>query len=100
MGEISVDRDCRVRLYATSADRTADASRALGTPCPTTTSMLAEWSFQSGTVGANTQSLRRLSVGFYNADGSPTTDIYYEIVNLSQATSTVAVTIHFLPMET
>jgi hypothetical protein len=100
MGEISVDRDCRVRLYATSADRTADASRPLGTPCPTTTSMLAEWSFQSGTVGANTQSLRRLSVGFYNADGSPASSIYYEIVNLSQATSTVAVTIHFLPLET
>jgi hypothetical protein len=100
MGEISVDRDCRVRLYATSADRTADASRPLGTPCPTTVSMLAEWSFQSGTVGANTQSLRRLSVGFYNADGSPVSSIYYEIVNLSQATSTVAVTIHFLPLET
>jgi hypothetical protein len=100
MGEISVDRDCRIRLYATSSDRTADSARALGTPCPTTTSMLAEWSFQSGVVGSSAQSLRRLSVGFYNADGSPTTSIYYEIVNLSQATSTVAVTIHYLPMET
>lgn len=92
---VTVDRDCWIRLYATSADRTADSGRALGTPAPTTTNILAEWSF----TGGGSQTLRRLAVGYYNGDGTPATSIYYAIVNESGSTSTVQVQITHLPLE-
>ena len=100
IGPIEVDRDCWIRLYATAADRTADASRAIGTPAAATTNLLAEWSFASGVVGGNDQTLRRLGVDYFNDDGTVTSDIYYAIANRCGATSTVQVKFTHLALET
>lgn len=100
IGPIEVDRDCWIRLYATAADRTADASRVIGTPAASTTDLLAEWSFASGVVGGNDQTLRRLGVDYFNADGTVTSSIYYAITNRCGATSTVQVKFTHLALET
>ena len=92
---VTVDRDCWVRLYATAADQSADASRVLGASAPATTNILFEESFGSG----GSQTLRRLAVPYYNGDGTPATSIYYNIVNKSGSTSTVQVQITHLPLE-
>jgi hypothetical protein len=92
--QLTADRACWIRLYQTSADRTADNARLIGTEVPVTTDILAEWAF----AGSGTR--RRIPVTVTNGDGSPTTDIYYAIQNRSGATHTVAVDITHLPLET
>lgn len=82
---ITVDRACRVRLYQTSADRTADASRVLGNDPSETTNLLAEWSFTTN------GSLRRIPVTVRNGDSPRTSSIYYAITNLSGSSHTVQV---------
>lgn len=91
--QVTVDRACWVRLYQTSADRTADASRLFGEPAPPSTDILEEFAF----AGAGTR--RRIVVGYCNGDGSPTTAIYYAITNKSGAAHTVQVDFLHLKLE-
>lgn len=91
---ITADRACRVRLYATAAARTADASRPLGTPATPGLGVLCEFAFTgAGTIYAGPE------LGYYNGDGSPTTDIYYAITNMSGGTATVQIDFIHLPLE-
>jgi hypothetical protein len=85
--KVTVDRDCRVRLYQTSADRTADAARAIGTDPDSAAGVICDLVFDGFTEIVTSP---RISG---NNQDSPVTDtIYYSITNLSGATSTVAVT--------
>ncbi len=93
--QLIADRACRVELYATSADRTADASRPVGTPATPGKGVLGEWVFTGALTIDNGP-----TVAYYNGDGSPTSSIYYAITNLSGSTSTVAVQFVHLGLET
>jgi hypothetical protein len=93
---ISADRDCRVQLYETAALRDADAGRAAGVTPTGQHGVIADVSLGSdltdsfivsGGVGAN-------------MEGTVSTAIAYRITNQSGGTSTVAVTITALPLET
>lgn len=90
---LEVDRAAWVRLYATSADRTADNARVLGTPADATTNILGEWSF----TGAGTT--RRLGIIVYNADTPKSGLVYYAIVNKSGSTHTVNAKFTRFPIE-
>ena len=92
--QLVADRACRVELYATSADRTADASRAIGTPATPGLGVLFEYVF----TGAATADLGP-AVVYYNGDGSPSSSIYYAITNMSGATHTVQVQFIHLGLE-
>ena len=92
--QLIVDRACRVVLYATSADRTADAARLIGTPATPGTGVLCEFApTASGTTDCGP------AIVYYNGDGSPTSSIYYAITNLSGATHTVQVQFVHLRLE-
>jgi hypothetical protein len=93
--QIITDRACRVVLYATSADRTADATRLVGTPATPGTGV----EFEYVATGAVTVDLGP-AVVYYNGDGSPATSIYYAITNTSGSTSTVQVQFVHLGLET
>ena len=94
--KLTADRACRVRLYATSALRTADASRALGIAV---------------SAGSNEPLLEAAPIpGFlaldlfdvptvYNGDATPVSNIYYAIQNLSASTHTVQVDFKILALE-
>jgi hypothetical protein len=90
--QITTDRACRVRLYTTSAKRTADAARVVGTD-PTGDHGLV---FEFVATGAVTDYDLTPTV-----DGScPTgTDVYYAIENNHGSASTVAVTLSYLRTE-
>ena len=93
--QVIADRACRVELYGTSADRTADSARLVGTPATPGTGVLAEWVF----TGALTIDCGPI-VAYANQDGSPSTSIYYAITNMSGATHTVQVQFIHLGLET
>ena len=93
---IAADVDCRVILYSSAADRTADAGRSLGTPAPPGKGVLAEFGFNF--------SVRSIDMGplipVCNADGVPISSIYYAITNNTIGAVAVNVDILFLPLET
>jgi|GEM_PF-6281475 len=93
LSRMAADRACRVRLYMTSATRTADASRPIGTD-PTGGGLICEVVFTtSETV------LGRESAVASNGDPVRSNDIYYSIQNLSGSTSTVTVQIPHVILE-
>jgi hypothetical protein len=88
---IETDRACRVRLYTTSAKRTADAARSVGTD-PTGDHGLM---FEFVATGAVDYDLSPLVDGY-----CPTgTDVYYAIENRSGSTSTVEVILGWIRTE-
>jgi len=91
---ITADRACRVVLYQTSTDRTADASRAVGVPPTPGLGVLFEAVFPTS------ETIRLGPVALLtNGDGTPATSIYYAITNLSGATSTVQIDFLHLALE-
>lgn len=91
---IQADRACRVVFYSTSAARTADASRALGTPASPGLGILAEFAF----TAAGTTACGPLPL-LANDDGPATTSVYYALTNLSGETHTVSLTLVHLKLE-
>jgi hypothetical protein len=88
---VETDRACRVRLYTTSAKRTADAARGIGVD-PTGDHGLM---FEFVATGAVTYDLSPLVDGY-----CPTgTSVYYAIQNRSGGTSTVEVTLGWIRTE-
>lgn len=92
--KLTTDRAARVVLYATAADRTADASRPIGTPATPGLGILAEFV----TTGAVTVDCAPVPT-LYNGDGSPSTSLYYAITNTSGSTHTVQVDFTHLKLE-
>jgi hypothetical protein len=89
---ITTDRACRVRLYTTSAKRTADASRAIGADPTGDHGLVFEF---VATAAVTDYDLTPLVDGY-----CPTgTDVYYAIENRSSGTSTVVVTFDWIRTE-
>lgn len=95
--QITVDRACRVRLYQTSAARTADASRAPGTLPTGEHGVILDVRLDTGT--GLVWDVFQPPTGA-NMDSPVTSTIYYAIKNESGSTSTVQVTVTRLLMET
>ena len=91
---ITTDRAARVRLYVTSATRTADASRAEGVDPTSDAGLIAEVI----TTGAQTVIISPGAFGF-NLEGTPTTTIPCRVTNKSGGTSTVQVDLNILQLE-
>lgn len=93
--KIATDRPARVRLYATIAQRDADASRAIGTAPSGNHGLLME--VITGT-GALTMILTP-QVDGTNFEASPSSNIPCCITNLDSATSAVTVTLTYIRTE-
>jgi hypothetical protein len=92
--KIEVDAACWIRFYDSAAARTVDAGRSLGTPATPGIGTLAEYSFAgAGSLGGGPVPFLK------NADGTPTTDIYYSITNRSGSTTAIQIDITYLPQE-
>lgn len=88
ISRLTADRACRVRLYSTSAFRAADLSRNIGVEPTGEHGVMLE----CVVIGSNLTLDLAPSPIVFNADGTPTADIYYSILNMSGSTSTVQVT--------
>lgn len=85
---VTTDVPARVRLYATSAARTADAARALGVYPSPGEAVLADFA----TVSALVIKPGPVPI-LYNGDDTPTSTIYAAITNLDTGPNTVTVTL-------
>lgn len=96
---LEADRACRFRLYMTSADRTADAARAIGTDPTGDHGLLLE------VVTTGAQVVRLTPQVDMSADpaGDLTrpfaTSYYVSVTNLSGATHVVNLTLTYIPTE-
>lgn len=93
--EVTADRACWVRLYGTSAERTADASRDVADDPTNDAPVLAEFVFDASGLTIPCAPL----AGFTNRDGTPASTIYYAITNQSGSASTVQVAFARLALE-
>jgi len=91
---IETDRAAWVRLYTTTAARTADTSRTQGVDPDPNAGVIAEVI----TSGASTVAFTPAVLGFNN-ESTPTTVIPALVKNLSGSTSTVQVTLKLLQLE-
>lgn len=86
----------RVRIYSTSAARTADLSRPIGFPPTPYSGFLAELITAAGTLSFNYTPTGRM---LFNLDGSVAATVYMTITNLDSVTRTIGVTLVTLPLE-
>lgn len=91
---ITADKPCRVRIYNTDANRTADASRAIATPPTANSGLIAEAVF----VSAGTINFTPAVCG-YNNESTPTTTAPIAITNTGSGTESIAVTLTVLQLE-
>jgi hypothetical protein len=92
--KIQTDRAAWVRVYTSSAARTADASRSIDVDPLPGSGVIAEVI----TTGASTQVLTPAVIGF-NDDATPVNTIYLSVTNISGTTGTVTVTLTALKLE-
>lgn len=92
--KIEVDRAAWVRVYTTSAARSADTSRSIDVDPAPGSGVLAEII----TTSAQTQVLTPAVIGF-NDDSTPADTIYLAVTNRSGVSSTVQVTLTALKLE-
>jgi len=92
--KITTSAACWVRLYTTTATRTADASRLQTVDPSPNSGVIAEVI----TTGAETIVVSPAAIGFNN-ETSPTTSIPIAVTNLSGATRTITVTLTLMQME-
>jgi hypothetical protein len=92
--KLNVDRACRVRLYTTSAQRSADASRAIGTDVNIATDhgLLFEY-----VATAAIDTYLSPATDIFQGDGEST--VYYRITNSSGSSHTVAAEFDYLRTE-
>jgi hypothetical protein len=91
---IETDRAAWVILYASTAARTADAGRGIGTDPSPGSGVLAE----VFTTGAETIKLTPV-VGYFNDETVLASELYAKVVNKSGVTSTVQVGLTVVPAE-
>ena len=84
-----------IRLYTDSASRTADASRSVGEDPAPGSGVIAE---VVTTASSLTQKISPFVPGG-NMDGTPSTNIYVAIQNLSTSTQTITATLTILKLE-
>jgi hypothetical protein len=93
---VVADKECRVRLYSTSALRSADSSRTLGTAI---TEGDSEPALESVPVVGSLSVPQEPVPTVTNLDTTPSSTIYYAIQNRSGATDTVSVDFTVLILE-
>lgn len=84
---VAADIACWVRLYGTSAERTADATRAITEDPEDGVAVLADLIFDASHLTIPCAPL----IGYSNRDGTPIANIYYSIINKSGVSDTVTV---------
>ena len=92
--KLETDRAAWVTLYDSTASRTADSGRGEGTDPGNGTGVLAEVI----TTGAQAVKLTP-TLGYFNDEATPVSELYAKVVNKSGATSTVQVDITLVPAE-
>lgn len=91
---LEADRACWVTFYATSAARSADASRPITTDPTPGAGILGDFYFTAAaTIVCGPPPV------LTNMDGTPANTIYYRVKNLSGATSTVQVDLTVILLE-
>lgn len=91
--KVATNRAARIRIYATTAQRTADASRAIGSDPTGDHGLLFEL-----VTSASILSYTLSPAVDFTADGSDST-YYMSIANLSDATGVVTVTFYYVRTE-
>lgn len=86
---------CCVRIYATVAAQTADASRSQTSDPPSGTGVL----FEAITTAANQEILVSPSAFLYSLESSPGTSISITVINNDNATETITLTYVILTLE-
>lgn len=92
--KIQTDRASWIRVYTSSAARSADSSRSIDVDPLPGSGVIAEVI----TTGASTQVLTPAVIGF-NDDSTPVNTIYLAVTNRSGSTGTVTVTLTALKLE-
>lgn len=85
--KVTADRSCRIRLYTTSAARTADASREIGTDPEGEHGVQMDLYLTAGNLVWEMAQ----AIPFFDGQSTPTGIVKAAIENLSGSTSTVAV---------
>lgn len=91
---IATDKAAWVTLYTSTAARTADSGRSIGTDPATGSGVLAEVI----TTGSQTIKITP-STGYFNDEATPVSEVYAKVVNKSGSTNTIAVSITVVPAE-
>ncbi len=86
---------CRVRAYTTSANRTADQSRQIGTVEAANSGLLLEITIGSGFLTLDFEEIIEL----FNADNPNTNIIYFAVQNFSGAGAVITVTLTSFVLE-
>jgi hypothetical protein len=99
---LTVDFDARVRLYSTAAAATADVGRSFSTPITAGNQNELIFDIQLTSTGVNptglTWVLSPAALGS-NADGSVSTNLYYNVTNNSGSTRAIHATLTYLVLE-
>jgi len=100
--KVVADHYCRIRLYSTSAARTADATRLHMVPPDDNIGLITD--LYLDTTDKLTWLMSPPAIGFNDDEtlsppSPPTTDIYAKIENLTGGSTTVTVALTFVPME-
>ena len=92
---VTVDRSCRVRLYSTAAQRTADIGRGAFSPPPINTShgVIMDIILDGSAAAPLSNFICSPEVYGANGDLFPTAAVYYTITNNTALSSTVQVTL-------
>lgn len=93
--KIQTDGAAWVTIYTDTTSRTNDASRSEATDPVPGSGVIAEVI----TTGAETQIISPGTVGWSEAGGDVTSDVYLKVVNKTGLTQTVTVTLHYVPLE-
>jgi len=93
--KISANKACRVRLYATAAQRDADLARQPGVDPTGNHGLMFEYVATAGTL----VSMMSPVVDGMNFEAPVTDQIPWSVTNLSAATSAIAVTLTYLRTE-
>jgi hypothetical protein len=91
---IQVSAGAWVTVYTSSATQSADSSRTISTDPTPGSGVIAE----AITTSANTTYFTPAVIGF-NADGTPSTNMYLKIVNNSGSLAAITVTVTYLKLE-
>ena len=92
--QITADIACRVRFYATSASRTADADRLEGVDPTPGTGTMSEFIFLgSGTILTGPPPV------MYNGDAPAVNTLYYRITNKTGSPDTITIDLIYLGLE-
>jgi hypothetical protein len=96
---VQVSSYARVRLYSTAAARGADANRNVGAvvPAGTMNGVIADIAM-TPSLGVTTWMMSPAALGF-NDDSPVAPTVYAAITNLLSTSSTITVTLTYLPLE-